>query len=147
MYYRPTFGPNQTSQRDHVSRKLLSFGYDACHRWAVLRLAGFTVTECGSIQELRERLMGSQAVDAVIMVEDIVTVPQEAIVAARSYFSGPLALFEGQYLANHPDAFDLCIPILTSPEVWLPQINELARTSHSYRISKPSQTAMFKPTF
>jgi hypothetical protein len=116
-----------------VSRKLLSFGYDACHRWAVLRLAGFTVNQCDSIRELRELLMGSHAVDAVIMVEDIVSVPAEAIIAARSYFTGPLVLFEGRYPANHPDVFDLCIPILTRPEVWLPQIDELAESSQCGR--------------
>ena len=111
-----------------MSRKLLSFGYDACHRWAVLRLAGFTVNQCDSIPELRERLMGSEAVDAVIMVEDLVSVPPEAIIAAQSYFTGPLVLFEGRYPASHRDPFDLCVPILTRPEVWLPQINELTET-------------------
>jgi len=125
-----------------MSLKLLSFGYDACHRWAVLRLAGFTVSQCDSIRELRDHLMGSHAVDAVIMVEDIVSVPPEAIIAARSYFTGPLVLFEGRYPANHQNLFDLCIPILTRPEVWLPQIDELAGTSHSCLASKPLRTEM-----
>ena len=129
-----------------MPRKLLSFGYDACHRWPVFRLAGFTVNECGSIRELREHLMGSEAVDAVIMVEDVVSVPPEAIVAARSYFTGPLVLFEGRYPADHPDVFDLCIPILTRPEVWLPQIDELTETFHSCQASKPSRSEMLKPS-
>jgi hypothetical protein len=123
-----------------MSRKLLSFGYDGCHRWAVLRLAGFTVNQCDSIPELRERLMGSEAVDAVIMVEDIVSVPPEAIIAAQSYFTGPLVLFEGRYPANHRDAFDLCVPILTRPEVWLPQIDKLTETSPSQLAGKHSRT-------
>ena len=93
-----------------MPRKLLSFGYDACHRWAVLRLAGFTVDQCGSIRELREHLMGSHAVDAVIMVEDILSVPPEAIIAARSYFTGPLVLFEGRYPANHRTFFTCAYP-------------------------------------
>jgi hypothetical protein len=122
-----------------VSRKVLSFGYDACHRWAVLRLAGFTVNQCGSTRELREHLMGSHDVDAVIMVEDIVSVPPEVIVAARSYFTGPLVLFEGRYPVKHQDGFDLCIPILTRPEVWLPKIDELAKTSLSSRLANPRE--------
>lgn len=130
-----------------MPRKLLSFGYDACHRWAVLRLAGFTVNQCGSIRELREHLMGSHAVDAVIMVEDIVSVPPEAIIAARSYFTGPLVLFEGRFPANHQDVFHLYIPVLTRPEVWLPQIHELTETSHSCLVSKPSRTEMLKPAY
>ena len=130
-----------------MSRKVLSFGYDACHRWAVLRLAGFTVNQCGSTRELREHLMGSHDVDAVIMVEDIVSVPPEVIVAARSYFTGPLVLFEGRYPVKHQDGFDLCIPILTRPEVWLPKIDELAKTPHSSPASQPSRTEMLKPAF
>ena len=122
-----------------MSRKVLSFGYDACHRWAVLRLAGFTVNQCGSTRELREHLMGSHDVDAVIMVEDIVSVPPEVIVAARSYFTGPLVLFEGRYPVKHQDGFDLCIPILTRPEVWLPKIDELAKTSLSSRLANPRE--------
>jgi hypothetical protein len=122
-----------------MSRKLLSFGYDACHRWAVLRLAGFTVNQCDSIPELRERLMGSEAVDAVIMVEDLVSVPPEAIIAAQSYFTGPLVLFEGRYPASHRDPFDLCVPILTRPEVWLPQINKLIETPPSRLVGTPSR--------
>ncbi len=119
-----------------MSRKLLSFGYDACHRWAVLRLAGFTIDECGSIQELRERLMrshfmGSHSVEAVIMVEDILVLPPEAIVAARSYFTGPVVLFEGRTPTSHEDAFDLRVPVLTRPEVWLPQIDKLNETIRS----------------
>ena len=134
--------PSASAKEITMSLKILSFGYDACHRWAVLRLAGFTVSQCGSIRELRDHLMGSNAVDAVIMVEDIVSVPPEAIIVARSYFTGPLVLFEGRYPANHQDLFDLCIPILTRPEVWLPQIDELAETFHSCLVSKPSRTEM-----
>jgi hypothetical protein len=125
-----------------MSRKLLSFGYDACHRWAVLRLAGFTVNQCDSIRELREQLMGSEAVDAVIMVEDIVRVPPEAIIAAQSYFTGPLVLFEGRFPVTHQDPFELCIPLLTRPEVWLPQIEKLTEASPSRLVAKPSQTEM-----
>lgn len=74
-----------------MSRKLLSFGYDACH-WMVLRLTGFRVHECESIPKLRQVLLASNDVEAVVMVEDIVRVPPEAIVAARSYFDGPLRI-------------------------------------------------------
>ena len=142
MYYVVSGPPNRRPAREVLmSRKLLSFGYDACHRWAVLRLAGFQVDQCGSIQELRERLMrshfmGSNSVEAVIMVEDIVPVPPEAIVAARSYFTGPLVLFEGQTPPSHRDSFDLCVPVLTRPEVWLPQIDKLNETIRSRAFSE-----------
>jgi hypothetical protein len=108
-----------------MSRKILTFGYDACHRWAVLRLAGYTIHVCESIGELRDRLMKRSHVDAVIMVEDIVSVPQEAITAAKSYFHGPLVLFQARTKSAHKDAFDLCVPILSGPSVWLPKLEAL----------------------
>jgi hypothetical protein len=125
-----------------MSRKLLTFGYDACHRWAVLRVAGFTVHACQSIGELRERLMTSRDVDAVVMVEDIVSIPQEAILAAKSYFDGPLVLFEARLQKEFRDCFDLCVPILTGPSEWLPQIealieNDSSRSSVDYFARQP----------
>ena len=114
-----------------MSRKILTFGYDACHRWAVLRLAGFTVHVCESISELRDRLMKRSRVDAVIMVEDIVSVPQEAITAARSYYHGPLILFEARSQTSYRDSFDLCVPILSGPAAWLPRLEALLDGGHS----------------
>jgi len=103
-----------------MSRKILTFGYDACHRWAVLRLAGYTVHVCESIGELRDRLIKRSHVDAVIMVEDIVSVPPEAITAAKSYFNGPIVLFQARSRSAYKNSFDLCVPILSGPSVWLP---------------------------
>lgn len=112
-----------------MSRKILTFGYDACHRWAVLRLAGFTVQVCESISELRDQLMKGSHIDAVIMVEDIVSVPQEAITAAKSYFSGPLVLFEARSQVRNRELFSLCIPILSGPSTWLPKLEDLMQAS------------------
>lgn len=114
-----------------MSRKILTFGYDACHRWAVLRLAGYTVHACESISELRDLLMKRSHVDAVIMVEDIVSVPHEAITAAQSYFEGPLVLFQARSRSAYKSCFDLCVPILSGPSMWLPKIESLIQSGHS----------------
>jgi hypothetical protein len=114
-----------------MSRKLLTFGYDACHRWAVLRVAGFTLHACESISELRERLMVARDVDAVVMVEDIVSVPQEALLYAKYYFDGPLVLFEARFQSSYRVSFDLCVPILTGPSEWLLQIEALIEKDRS----------------
>jgi hypothetical protein len=108
-----------------MSRKILTFGYDACHRWAVLRLAGFAIQVCESISELRDELIKRPQVDAVIMVEDIVSVPPEAITAAKSYFDGPLVLFEARPQARNRELFNLCVPILSGPPAWLPKLEAL----------------------
>ena len=105
-----------------MSLKILTFGYDACHRWAVMRLAGFRVDECESIRDFRQKLMASTDVDAVIMVQDIVSIPPEAIIAAKSYFDGPLVLFESRCGAENEHVFDLRVPNLTEPSEWLQRI-------------------------
>jgi hypothetical protein len=121
-----------------MSRKLLTFGYDACHRWAVLRLAGFTVHACQSIGELRDQLITSRDLDAVLMVEDIVSIPPEAIVAAKSYFDGPLVLFETRPQPQQTSAFDLAIPALTAPNEWLALIESTIQKTHSHSLSQHS---------
>jgi len=87
-----------------------------------MRFAGYRVDECESIRDLRQKLMASAGVDAVIMVEDIVSIPPEAIIAAKSYFDGPLVLFESRYPAENEHAFDLRVPNLTEPNEWLQRI-------------------------
>jgi hypothetical protein len=130
-----------------MSRKVLTFGYDACHRWAVLRVAGYTVYACESIGELRDRLMKRSPVDAVIMVEDIVSVPEEAIAAAKSYFQGPLVLFQARPLCTYQDAFDLCVPMLSGPSVWLPKLEAFLDTHKDASHSKPeTRTATLETT-
>lgn len=124
-----------------MSRKILTFGYDACHRWAVLRLAGFTVHVCESISELRDQLMKRAHIDAVIMVEDIVSVPHEAITAAKSYFNGPLVLFEARHQIKNRELFNLCIPILSGPSAWLPNLEALIK-DEARSISTSAETQL-----
>ena len=90
-----------------------------------MRLAGFRVDECESIRDLRQQLIASTDVDAVIMVEDIVSIPPEAIIAAKSYFDGPLVLFESRCAAENERVFDLRVPNLTEPSEWLQRIEAL----------------------
>lgn len=75
--------------------------------------------------------MASTDVDAVIMVEDIVSNPPEAIIAAKSYFDGPLVLFEGRYPDGNESSFDVRIPNLTDPSDWLPLIQDVIEIHHS----------------
>ena len=123
------------------SRKIVTYGYDACHRWLVLRLAGFTVIECGSIQELRNLLLSTSDFKAAMMAEDIVNLPREAVVTARSYFAGPLVLFEGgRYLGKRRADFDLCVPVLTRPEDWLPRVTQVIENYCSSEVAHNGDT-------
>lgn len=123
-------------------REILTFGYDACHRWTVLRFAGFKLYECESIRDLRQQLMASTNLAAVIMVEDIVHIPSEAIIAARCYFDGPLVLFEGRHPTETEHSFDLCIPNLTNPTDWLPRIQGMIDSYRATLGAKRSEELM-----
>lgn len=104
-----------------------------------MRFAGFRVYECESIRDLRQQLMVSTTVEAVIMVEDIVSIPPEAITAAKSYFPGPLVLFEGRYPDGYETSFDQRIPNLTSPSDWLPQIQAAIENYDEYSRAERSR--------
>ena len=103
-------------------------GYRLCSAWR-----GFKVHECESIRELRQRRMDPANVDAVIMVEDIVSIPLEVITASKSYSHGPIILFESQYLDSDKNLFDLRVPNLTAPCDWLQQIESVINEYHSCR--------------
>jgi hypothetical protein len=83
--------------------------------------------------------MIARDVDAVVMVEDIVSIPPEALLYAKSYFDGPLVLFEARFLSNYRDSFDLCVPILTGPSEWLLEIETLIEKDRSRPSLKYSQ--------
>jgi hypothetical protein len=87
-----------------------------------MRFAGFTIHECESIRDLRQQLISSTDIEAVIMVEDIVSIPADALMAAKDYFHGPLILFEGRYTHGNKGFFDVTVPNLTLPSEWLPQL-------------------------
>jgi len=53
--------------------------------------------------------------------------PHEAITAAKSYFAGPLVLFEARHQIKNRELFNLCIPILSGPPAWLPQLEALMK--------------------
>ena len=71
-----------------MSRKILTLAMTLAIAGPCCAWPDTPCTLCESIGELRERLMKRSHVDAVIMVEDIVSVPHEAITAAQVLFRG-----------------------------------------------------------
>jgi hypothetical protein len=105
--------------------KVIHFGPDDCHRLMVLQSAGYTVQDCGSLPQLRLTLESDSAPDAVLMSDGDGVSPQEAIAVARTHSSNPVILFRNTNQSYEDSGFDLVIPCLTPPEVWLTEVDAL----------------------
>ena len=105
--------------------RVIHFGPDDCHRLMVLRSAGYDVEVCQSVTKLQTRLELEAAPDAVILSDAYGTSPYEAMVVARTHSSNPVILLCSTNLAYQDSGFDLVVPCLTPPEVWLNDVDTL----------------------
>ncbi len=103
--------------------RVIHFGPDDCHRLMVLQRAGYSVEACHSILQFRTRLETGDAPDAVLVSDGDGFSPQEAIAIARTHSANPVILFRSTNIAYEDSGFDLLIPSLTSPEVWLSDLD------------------------
>ena len=102
--------------------RVVHFGPDDCHRLTVLRSAGYTVEDCRSLLQLRVTLETGDVPDAVLMSDDGVS-PEEAVAIARTHSSNPVILFRSTNMDYEDCGFDLVVPCLTSPEIWLNDVD------------------------
>ena len=113
-----------------ATARILQFGEDTCHRSSVLEGAGYAVDRCHTITEFRSLLSSPKPPDAVVITEEEGAATLEAIAAETSL---PVILF-AEAEDTYPDsAFDLVIPVLTSPANWLAKIRETIEHSRVLR--------------
>lgn len=105
--------------------RVVHFGPDDCHRLMVLRSAGYTVEDCRSLLQLRDALADGASPDAVLMSDGDGVSPQEAVGIARAHSSNPVILFRSTNMTYEDCRFDLVVPCLTPPEVWLNDVDAL----------------------
>ena len=105
--------------------RVIHFGPDDCHRLMVLRSAGYAVDICQSMNQLRNQLEMEAALDAVILSDGDETSPHEALAIARKHSSNPVILFRSNTKSYEDSGFDLIVPCLTPPEVWLNDVDTL----------------------
>ena len=122
--------------------RVIHFGPDDCHRLMVLRRAGYSVEDCPSLCELRLSLETGDAPDAVLLSDGDGFSPHEALTLARTHSPSPLILFRSTNQTYEHRGFDLVVPCLTAPEVWLDDVDALiakrraARPSPSHAIQE-----------
>lgn len=124
-----------------MAAKVIHFGQDDCHRLMVLRSAGYSVDDCGSLVQLRTRLATGMAADALLVSDDGGPPPDEAIALAKTRTTMPVILFRSTNLAYEESGIDLVVPCLTPPEIWLNEVGELIQKS---RIPRASQAAQLR---
>jgi len=113
--------------------RILHFGQESCHRLPVLQNAGYSVSRCHTLVQLRDALQSAEQPHAVSMTDTKGSVSAEAILSARSCSSAALILFRnpnprGVEFASRSIAlsdFDLVIPALARAPKWLTDIAAL----------------------
>ena len=117
-----------------MAARVVYFGDDDCYRITVLRRAGYEAEECHSLSLLESNLIQFPATDAVAIAERDETVDAEkAISLVRSKSTVPLILFQGRNRVIETSAFQLVVPPLTDPGVWLNDLATLIDCSRAVR--------------
>jgi len=120
------FDPIAQIEGSEMAFKIIHFGLDDCHRLAVLKSARYSIIDCGnSIERLHAALLATREVEAIVVSETDSVEPEEAIHLARSFSMAPLVLFQGRQSRYDESEFDLCVPPLTDPSLWLTNIGAL----------------------
>jgi hypothetical protein len=116
-----------------MAARVIHFGPDDCHRLMVLRSAGYSVDDCGSLLQLRACLASGAIPDALLMSDGGPVMPEEAIALARTHVSLPVILFRNTTLTYEESGIDLVVPSLTPPEIWLIEVEGLIEKSRTLR--------------
>jgi hypothetical protein len=106
-----------------MAASIVHFGKDFCFRLSVLKIAGYAVAKCDSMEGLSTAL--SRNPDAVVLEEEPQTLIYKSISLIRSCSTASLILFRKDIDSFIPDQFDLIIPSLTEPQQWLSDIAAL----------------------
>lgn len=109
---------------------ILHVGEDFCRRIPVLERAGFRVFEsAGSLPAIERSLSGGDIFSAVTFHCDLAELPDGMVRATRTFSIAPCILFANPALQLEESDFDLVIPALTPPGVWLKRLRDVIEIS------------------
>ncbi len=119
---------------------VLYVGEDLCRRIPFMEQEGFTVVRSErSAIEVEAAVRRNPRFDAIALEHDTSPIPASIIPAVRQRTDSPLVLFHNPNLAkfygidHDDDAFDLIIPPLTAPAVWLKTLQALIAEGQELR--------------
>jgi hypothetical protein len=113
---------------------ILHVGEDLCQRIPVLETAGLVVQQTETdIPAIRAAFSHGDTFSAVLFHSDISAPSQSAARETRTLSQAPLVLFQNPAAACDENEFNLVIPPLTPPAVWLQQLCELIEQCRGLR--------------
>ena len=113
---------------------ILHIGDDLCRRIPVMETAGFVVYQSEvKIPAIHTAFEREEDYSAVVFHNDIAAIPEDAVQETRSLSEAPFVLFQNPTVPGNEEEFDLVIPPLTSPDVWLLNLRELIQASRQMR--------------
>jgi hypothetical protein len=111
---------------------ILHVGDDICQRIPVMEQAGFVVLQSqGALPALRSILSSGDALSAVVFHSDFTAPPDPVVRETRALSVAPFILFQNPTISCDEDIFDLVIPVLTPPAVWLKKLKDVIRQSRA----------------
>jgi CxxC-x17-CxxC domain-containing protein len=129
-----------------MAARILHFGQELFNRFPLLRNSGYSVERYEAILEFRNALESRVEHDAVSTTELGSDLSPLVVLAARTYSSAPLILFQTQSVASFPadgasaglqaatDAdFDLIVPAIAPARTWIGDIAALIGRSREVR--------------
>jgi hypothetical protein len=126
----PLNPPKQTSPSELI--RLIYFGPDDRFRIPILKNAGYTVEQCGSVCQLRDALSDAYPrAEAVAIVERERIDPRGAVFLTRVSSAAALILFQSIEHTYDESEFDFVVPALAKANEWLGSIGALVEQRRS----------------
>jgi hypothetical protein len=103
---------------------ILHFGEDSCYHVPILRNAGYVVEECQTLGQLAATIDTGRNADLLCVSETPGLPLRTTLEIVRPHWQVPIVLFRTSG-REYDLKFDLEIPALTPPSVWLEEFHRL----------------------
>lgn len=126
---------------------ILHIGEDVCQRIPVIESAGFVVLKCEiALPAIRTAFDHGDNFSAILFHSDISAPPVPTVRETRSLSQAPLILFQNPAIICNETDFNLVIPPLTPPALWLKSLKEAVLASiqgreYSHQLRKDCKEA------
>jgi hypothetical protein len=109
-----------------MAARVVHFGWDRCYRVPLLRSAGYDVAEPLSLEELAACFQCGKEVDALVISDDCgKSTAKNAVELFRRFSAAPVFLFRRSGNEAIEGTYEIPLPCLTPPDIWLTSLATL----------------------
>jgi hypothetical protein len=113
---------------------ILHVGSDICQRIPVLTQAGYQVLRSeDSVQAISSYFADGDRFSAIVFQCDLAAPAESMVHAIRALSTAPFVLFQNPTVDCEDSGFDLAVPVLTPPDIWLKKLKDLVEESGRLR--------------